>query len=62
MRHTQRPSIQHELFHPPRVEPHWQNLPQSIRREAVTLLTQLLMEYRLQTPHSTQAAQEVNDE
>ena len=61
MRRTQRP-IQHELFHPPRVEPHWQNLPERIRQEAVSLLTQLLLEHRLPTPRATQASQEGSDE
>ena len=62
MRRTQRPSIQHELFHPPQLEPHWQNLPETIRREAVSLLTQLLLQHRLKTQRSTSVDQEGNDE
>ncbi len=62
MRRTQRPNIQHELFHPPQFEPHWQNLPETIRREAVSLLTQLLLQHRLKTQRSTPVGQEGNDE
>ena len=62
MQRTQQPSIQHELFHPPQLEPHWQSLPETIRREAVGLLTQLLLQHRLKTHHSTPVGQEGNDE
>lgn len=62
MRRTQRPSIQHELFHPPQLEPHWQNLPETIRREAVSLLTQLLLQHCPKTQRSTPVGQEGNDE
>ena len=61
MRRTQRPSIQHELFHPPQHEPHWQNLPEKTRQQAVALLTQLLL-HRLKTQRSTSVDQEGNDE
>jgi len=62
MRRTQRPSIQHELFHPPQLEPHWQKLPETIRLEAVNLLTQLLLQHRLKTQRSAPVDQEGNDE
>ena len=62
MRRTQRPNIQHELFHPPHLEPHWQNLPETIRRETVTLLTRLLLEHRVPIQRSTLVGQEKNDE
>ena len=62
MRRSQRPSIQHELFHPPQPEPHWQKLPETIRRETVDLLTQLLLQHPLKTQRSTPVDQEGNDE
>jgi len=62
MRRTQRPSIQHELFHPPQLETHWQNIPETIRRETVNLLAQLLLQHRLKTQRSTPVDQEGNDE
>ena len=62
MRRTQRPSVQHELFHPPQLKPHWQSLPETARRDAVTLLTQLLLEHRLPTQRSYLVGQEENDE
>ena len=62
MRSTQRPSIQHELFHPPQLEPHWQDLAETIRREAVSLLTQLLLQHGPKTQRSTAVGQEGNDE